>query len=86
MSDFTLSYADKNSQLWLRFRAYLEERLADARQRNDATQSELATATLRGEIAVIKQLIALDEDPAIATGDTRHSFVWAPGGVDPYGG
>jgi len=68
VTDFTLSEADKAQGLWLRLRAHFEERLALARQRNDAIQPEDMTAALRGEIKTLKGLISLGDDRPIVTG------------------
>ncbi len=71
MTDFELTSNDKVSSLWLRLRAHLEDRLADARRRNDQPElPEQQTAVLRGEIRSLKRLIALGEDrPRPTTGD-----------------
>jgi hypothetical protein len=67
---FELSEHDKAQGLWLRLKAHLESRLAIARMRNDAAQSEPETAMLRGEIRALKRLIALDADrPMTGDGD-----------------
>lgn len=60
MTDFTLTEQDKSTGLWLRLKAHMEDRLADARKRNDALLSEPETAALRGEIKTLKALIRLD--------------------------
>lgn len=62
MIDFELTTADKLSSLWLRIRAHLEDRLSDARRRNDAMLTEHETASLRGEIRTLKRIIALGDD------------------------
>ena len=55
MTDFQLTEHDKAQGLWLRLRAHLEDRLADARRRNDAALTEAETAMLRGEIRCLKK-------------------------------
>lgn len=63
MPDFALSDGERMHPLWLRLRAHLVDRLADARIRNDgATLTEQATAELRGRIAAYKALIDLGKD------------------------
>lgn len=62
LSEFTLSAHDKAQGLWLRLNAHLEERLTDARVRNDASLTEPETAMLRGEIRCLKKLINLGDD------------------------
>lgn len=70
MTDFELSDLEKHQTLWFRIKTHLEDRLADARRRNDASLSEADTAALRGEIKCLKRLIALGDDrPLIVTGD-----------------
>lgn len=55
--------------MWLRLQVWLEERLADARRRNDSPKlSEQETAVLRGEIKTLNRIIALGKDPPM-TGD-----------------
>lgn len=69
MNDFDLTPGDKASSLWLRLKAHLEDRLDDARRRNDSpTLPEAGTAALRGEIKTLKRLIALGDDRPM-TGD-----------------
>jgi hypothetical protein len=68
MTDFELSAGEKSHPLWARLKAHFEERLAAARVRNDGGLDELNTAVLRGEIKVLKHLIALDADkPVVET-------------------
>lgn len=70
MIDFNLSEHDKAQGLWLRLRAHLEARLADARVRvgNDSAMGERETASLRGEIRTLKRIIALGDDRPDMTG------------------
>lgn len=74
--DFELTLNDKASSLWLRLSAHLDDRLADARRRNDGglggcSLSENETATLRGEIRCLKKLIALGDDRPVLTGNEQ---------------
>lgn len=62
MIAFELSEADKASGLWLRLKAHFEDRLQDARRRNDRVQAESDTAAIRGEIQAFKRLLALGSD------------------------
>jgi hypothetical protein len=66
---FALTDRDKASDVWLRLRAHLTDRLADARLRNDQVLSEPETAMLRGEIRCLKRLLALGDDRPVLTGD-----------------
>jgi hypothetical protein len=59
---FRLSAAERASPLWLRLKAHLNERLAKARTRNDGALAPDETARLRGRIACLKDLLALEED------------------------
>lgn len=68
---FSLSDNDKAQGLWLRLRAHLEARLADARVRNDGAMGEYETASLRGEIRCLKRIIALGDDRPAMTGDDQ---------------
>jgi hypothetical protein len=70
VNDFELTAHDKAQGLWLRLKAHFEDRLADARKRNDGQLSEAETASLRGEIRVLKRLIALGDDRPM-TGDEQ---------------
>lgn len=71
MADFTLSAHDKVQGLWLRLKAHLDERLLDARRRNDNPLSEIDTATLRGEIRALKHILGLADERTILTGDDQ---------------
>lgn len=46
---------------WHYVEAWAKERLESSRQRNDADLGATDTATLRGRIALLKELIALPE-------------------------
>jgi hypothetical protein len=51
---------DVNSRTWKELAAYLSQRLASCREKNDNGKLDpLATAMLRGEIAAVKDLLAL---------------------------
>ena len=56
------SESDRYSSAWLRLKEYLEKRLAYYRIQNDQDADEKETATLRGRIAELKAVIALDEE------------------------
>jgi hypothetical protein len=61
MTDFELTEGEKAHPLWARLKAHMQDRLADARIRNDASMTEMETAALRGRIACLKTFIALGE-------------------------
>lgn len=60
---FRLSTAERASPLWGRLRVYLEDELAAQRRKNDAALNTVDTATVRGNIARIKNLLALGDLP-----------------------
>jgi hypothetical protein len=62
VNEFRLTPTEKASGLWLRIKQHLEDRLAADRARNDSLMTEPETAALRGRIACLKLLIALDDD------------------------
>jgi hypothetical protein len=65
MSDFALNAADRETLLWRKLRKHLESELADLRERNDSIKhTEQQTAVIRGRIAQIKDLLALDPQPS----------------------
>ena len=70
---FSLTETDKATHLWLRLTQHFEKRLADARVRNDNPElGEFQTATLRGEIRVLKGILQLGADrPVMTGGDER---------------
>lgn len=52
---------DVNSATWKAISFQLTERLQSCREKNDRSLSEQETATVRGEIAAIKDLLSLPE-------------------------
>lgn len=60
--EFKLSPGDRVQPLWAKLKAHLEERLAKARERNDADLTPDQTAKIRGEISCLKRLLALGQD------------------------
>lgn len=52
---------ERHTQLWRDLMRHVEDRIAELRQRNDADQDERTTAALRGRIAELKALLALDK-------------------------
>jgi hypothetical protein len=57
------------SPTWQRLKGHAEQRLADLRMQNDGALSELETARLRGRIAELKSILALEQEnyPALET-------------------
>lgn len=56
-----LTRADFDSRTWERMRAVLEARLQTLRIENDDRLDEVKTASIRGRIAELKELLALDQ-------------------------
>lgn len=59
---FFLTLEEKHSQLWGNLMRYWEKELNKLRISNDFPQDDLATATIRGKIAAIKNCMLLDND------------------------
>lgn len=72
MQSAELNLNDFSSVTWAKLRLYLETRLEILRKRNDANLPPDDTAHIRGQIAALKNVLALEEDPAkpTATGET----------------
>jgi len=64
---FCLAEHEKHSALWRALMRRCEERLTELRQMNDADQTLEGTAKLRGRIAEVKTLLALDKSEPPAT-------------------
>ncbi|MGH8430422.1 MAG: hypothetical protein ACREUF_08470 [Solimonas sp.] len=65
-----LSHNDRNSPAWVKLRKHMEARLQSLRARNDNDLDPIATAKLRGECRVLKNLLALGKpDPAMGADD-----------------
>jgi hypothetical protein len=62
---FVLTAAERQSQLWLRIKGHLEDRLRMARGKLEGEQTEQQTAAWRGRIAELKGLLALGDEPPI---------------------
>lgn len=59
---FALTAEERREPLWLRLKAHLTEQLADAHRRNEAPLSDTETATIRGRIKCLRDMIALGAD------------------------
>lgn len=59
---FALTAAEKQSPVWQKLLRQLQKMLATARECNDNLMREDMTNRLRGEIDILKTLIALNED------------------------
>ena len=75
MADY-LTHSDFQTRTWEHFEAELQRRLAAHREANDNRLDPEKTATLRGRIAEIKELLALaPKEPApAASGGGSASF------------
>ena len=63
---------DLISGTWHKLRKHMQERQASARKRIERDLDPTATAWLRGELEVYRNLLALDEpDPAIGADDDQ---------------
>jgi hypothetical protein len=60
-AQFSLRNSDLHSETWVRLRKHLASRLNELRNKNDADLTPTETASLRGRIAEIKSLLALDK-------------------------
>jgi hypothetical protein len=54
--------SDRASPTWTKLREHYEKRLATLRAQNDNEQPAEETAKLRGRIAEVKRLLAMDKD------------------------
>lgn len=57
-----LSELEKQSAVWKRLEAHLQETLISLRKQNDGDLDEMATARLRGRISAMKTILAFGED------------------------
>lgn len=58
-----LLHEDYFTPTWKRLQEALQERLSDLRETNDSVHTELKTASIRGQIAEVKQMLALGPHP-----------------------
>ena len=59
---FFLTPGDRNSSAWVKLLAHFNSQIEMLRARNDGPHDATVTAALRGQIAVYKALIDLDQD------------------------
>ena len=57
---FRLTASERQSALWLKLLAHLQDKLAAARKQNDGDHPETKTYKLRGQISTLQALIDLD--------------------------
>lgn len=61
--EFALTEGERHHQLWQRLSAHFEARLRELRGKNDGPLNEIETATLRGQINLLKAIIRLGDEP-----------------------
>jgi len=71
---FILTHVEKDSPLWRRLMGYHEARLKRLRIENDADKTPEATARIRGQIAEVKLMMALNNDQPIIEPDKTDQF------------
>lgn len=57
----TLTEKERNSELWVKLKAHLEQRMQELRESNDSDLEPKDTAHVRGRIAECKEFIHLEE-------------------------
>ena len=63
---------DANSALWKKLKAHLETDLNNLRRKNDGIDNDaIQTAFIRGQIAKVKALLALERGPAQVADDGK---------------
>lgn len=69
--DFVLSDGERINPLWFKLKERLETMLADRRKRNDSPKLDpTQTAALRGEINLLKAILAYGDAPPILDGNS----------------
>ena len=53
--------SDQISPTWMKLKLHIEKRIEQLRKENDGDRTELETSKLRGRIAELKALLALDK-------------------------
>lgn len=64
MSDFALTQFDRDSALWKRLEAHMREVREDLRAQNEKLIPQPQTDFNRGRLAMLKELIALGDQPS----------------------
>ena len=59
---FILTRGERDSAVWQKLLKKMQQMLASAREQNDRLQHDNMTNELRGQIGILKALIALNED------------------------
>ena len=66
----TLTHEERHSALWLKLKEHMTERIDTLRRKNDGDFDATTTASIRGGIRELKNLVALETDPP-AVGDDQ---------------
>ena len=64
-----LNFEERNSALWFKLNEFMTERIDTLRRKNDGMLDEITTASIRGEIRALKELVALATDPPTVADD-----------------
>lgn len=74
IADPRLSVAEAHTPLWMRLRAHMQGRLDSLRAMNDSPAlNDIQTATLRGQIQCLKELLDLENTPPVYDDDGNAS-------------
>lgn len=66
---FRLDETEANSELWMKLKEHMEQKLASLRLQNDVSKPPEQTERLRGEIKAYKYLLALDKPAPVMVAD-----------------
>lgn len=66
-----LERSDFKTTTWKRLSELLNERLFDLRKMNDQQHEPIKTATIRGQIAEVKRILALAEEASASEVEAR---------------
>lgn len=62
---FFLTEHEKKNPVWIKLVEHWNERLLSLRKQNDSEKPEASTAKLRGQIAEVKAMLELNNEPKI---------------------
>jgi ribosomal protein L30/L7E len=65
----TLTHEERHSALWLKLKEHIAEQIDMLRRRNDGDFDAVTTASIRGQIRALKNLVALETDPPTVADD-----------------
>jgi hypothetical protein len=69
-----LTKGDFTTETWHRMRRHLQTKLEELRLRNDHPQPDEDTARLRGQILMVKELLALDSPAPVVEDSSRPNY------------